>query len=93
MARHTSAFGKSFMAFDFEKIKSILACPKCRQELVFDSDSLICTNPSERLKYPILNDIPRLLADEADALSVGDWSSVMQRHERSLETGQLLRKP
>lgn len=80
------------MAFDFEKIKSILACPKCRGDLVFDGQSLICANPDERLSYPILNDIPRLLADEADELTVADWTAVMQRHSRCPETGKPLQE-
>ncbi|MEZ6061068.1 MAG: hypothetical protein R3C19_11950 [Planctomycetaceae bacterium] len=80
------------MAFDFERIRSILACPKCRSDLVFEDSALVCTNPSERLKYPILNDIPRLLADEAEELSAVDWSAVMRRHNRSTDTGELLQE-
>jgi uncharacterized protein YbaR (Trm112 family) len=67
------------MAFDFAKSQHLLVCPKCRAPLVQDGDSLVCTNPDVRLKYPILEDIPRLLVDEADELTLEAWQAVMQR--------------
>lgn len=70
------------MAFNFEKSGSYLVCPKCHSELVKDGDSLVCTNPDVRLKYPILDDIPRLLVEEAKELSPDEWKSVMQRTGR-----------
>ena len=71
------------MAFDFEKSRSYLVCPKCHADFVMDGDSLVCTNPEVRLRYPILEDIPRLLADEAEELSVDAWKKVMQRAGRA----------
>ena len=71
------------MAFNFEKSRSYLVCPKCHADLVLDGDSLVCTNPDVRLRYPILEDIPRLLADEAEVLSPDSWKAVMQRAGRS----------
>jgi uncharacterized protein YbaR (Trm112 family) len=53
------------MGFNFEKSSSYLVCPKCHADLVKDGDSLVCTNPDVRLKYPILDEIPRLLVEEA----------------------------
>ena len=71
------------MAFNFEKSRSYLVCPKCHADLVMDGDSLVCTNPDVRLRYPILEDIPRLLADEAEELSVDAWKEIMQRAGRA----------
>lgn len=71
------------MAFNFEKSHSYLVCPKCHADLVLDGDSLVCTNPDVRLRYPILEDIPRLLADEAEELAPDEWKVVMQRTGRS----------
>ena len=71
------------MAFDFEKSRSYLVCPKCHADLVLDGDSLVCTNPDVRLRYPILEDIPRLLVDEAEELSPEAWKAVMLRAGRS----------
>lgn len=71
------------MAFDFAKSKQFLVCPRSRAPLVQDGDSLVCTNPDVRLKYPILEDIPRLLVDEAEELTPEAWQAVMQRVARS----------
>lgn len=48
-----------------EKLLEILACPKCKGELELtnDQDGLIC-QPC-KLKYPVKDDIPIMLIDEA----------------------------
>ena len=71
------------MSFDFDKIRNILACPHCRSSLVRDEDRLVCTNVESRLSFPILDEIPRLLVDEATELSVEDWTEIMKRHGQS----------
>ncbi|MBO0774875.1 MAG: Trm112 family protein [Actinobacteria bacterium] len=45
----------------------ILACPACRAPLRPDHESseLVCTNASCGLIYPVRDDIPILLVDEA----------------------------
>ena len=76
------------MAFEYEKVKDILVCPKCKGELIHDGDSLICVNAETRWSYPIVDDIPRLLVDEAKQLPLEDWREVMQRHGRDADSGQ-----
>ncbi len=76
-------------AFQFEKLKSILVCPKSRADLVLDESALVSTCSDVRLRYTILEGIPRLLVDEAEQLSVEAWSAVMTRHGRDSGTGQL----
>jgi uncharacterized protein YbaR (Trm112 family) len=46
---------------------SILVCPKCRSEFRVDDEAseLVCTNPTCALAYPVRDDIPVLLIDEA----------------------------
>ena len=46
---------------------SILVCPKCRTALTVDdgADELVCTNAECGLAYPVRDDIPVLLVDEA----------------------------
>jgi len=48
-----------------ENLLEILVCPKCRGDLVLTElkDGLICH--ACRLKYPIKDDIPIMLIDEA----------------------------
>lgn len=45
----------------------ILACPKCKAPLRADdaADELVCTNQDCGLAYPVRDDIPVLLVDEA----------------------------
>ncbi|MCH2056180.1 MAG: Trm112 family protein [Thalassotalea sp.] len=52
------------MAFDI-KLMEILACPACKGKLELDRENneLICK--FDRLAYPIENDIPVLLENEA----------------------------
>ena len=52
------------MAFDI-KLMEILACPACKGKLELDRENneLICR--FDRLAYPIENDIPVLLENEA----------------------------
>jgi uncharacterized protein YbaR (Trm112 family) len=44
----------------------ILACPACKGPLRLDESSLVCT--SCRLRYPIRDGIPVLLAEEAEKM-------------------------
>ena len=56
-----------------QDLLDILACPKCKGdlELTSDKDGLVC--PACRLMYPIKDDIPVMLIDEAVKLeSRGD---------------------
>jgi len=51
-----------------KKLLDILACPICKGPLVYNKDSaeLICK--ADRLAYPIRDDIPVMLEDEARRL-------------------------
>ena len=54
------------MALDPELLK-ILRCPKCKSEVQPKNDgaALKCTNPECSLVYPVRDDIPVMLIDEA----------------------------
>jgi uncharacterized protein len=45
----------------------ILACPQCHAPLRADDEAseLVCTNPDDGLAFPVRDDIPVLLIDEA----------------------------
>ncbi|MGR8980091.1 MAG: Trm112 family protein [Gammaproteobacteria bacterium] len=51
------------------KLLDILACPICKSSLIYDKDKqeLICK--PDRLAFPIRDDIPVMLEDEARQLS------------------------
>ncbi len=54
------------------KLLDLLVCPICKGPLVYvkDAQELICRG--DRLAYPIKNDIPVMLEDEARQLGVDE---------------------
>ncbi|OWS70359.1 tetraacyldisaccharide 4'-kinase [Polynucleobacter aenigmaticus] len=55
-----------------KRLLEILVCPLCKSTLHLDSEKheLICK--ADRLAYPIRNDIPVMLVDEARSLSADE---------------------
>jgi hypothetical protein len=51
-----------------KELLDILACPKCKQpvEYLADQQKIVCTNPDCGLRYPVRDDIPIMLIDEAE---------------------------
>jgi uncharacterized protein YbaR (Trm112 family) len=49
------------------KLLEILACPQCKSPLRVDpaAEELVCTSDGCGLAYPVRDDIPVLLVDEA----------------------------
>lgn len=52
-----------------KKLLDILACPLCKSSLIYDKDKqeLICK--ADRLAFPIRDEIPVMLEDEARELN------------------------
>jgi uncharacterized protein YbaR (Trm112 family) len=52
-----------------KKLLDILACPLCKSSLIYkkDQQELICK--ADRLAFPVRDDIPVMLEDEARKLS------------------------
>jgi len=48
------------------KLLEILACPKCKGDLRYEETRLVCEACS--LAYPIRDDVPIMLIDEAEKL-------------------------
>jgi uncharacterized protein YbaR (Trm112 family) len=56
---------------------AILCCPVSRKPLVQQGDWLISTDPEGRLRYPIRNEIPVLLEEEAEKLDEEAWKNAI----------------
>ena len=57
----------------------ILRCPQSKATLVRDGDRLVSTDEATRLAYPIRDDIPIMLADEATPLEPDEWRAAVER--------------
>lgn len=59
-----------------KKLLDILVCPICKGPLVYtrESPALICK--ADRLSYPVRDDIPVMLEDEAQRLSAEDVAAL-----------------
>lgn len=51
-----------------KRLIDLLVCPLCKGKLVFKKDELICR--FDRLAYPIRQDIPVMLEQEARVISL-----------------------
>ena len=47
-----------------KELLDILACPLCKTEVKLEGDKIVCTNCGRR--YPVKDDIPVMLIDEAE---------------------------
>jgi hypothetical protein len=47
-----------------KELLDILACPLCRTEVKLENDKIVCTHCGRR--YPVKDDIPVMLIDEAE---------------------------
>ena len=49
-----------------KELLEILACPKCRATVKLENEKIVCQNPQCGLRYPVRDDIPVMLIDEAE---------------------------
>jgi uncharacterized protein len=59
-----------------KKLLDILACPLCKSRLIYDkaNQELICR--ADRLAFPIQDDIPVMLEDEARQLTLEETDAL-----------------
>ena len=48
-----------------KELLSILACPACKTDVLLEGDKIVCTKCGRR--YPVKDDIPIMLIDEAES--------------------------
>lgn len=58
----------------------ILCCPETKAELVLDGESLVSTDRETRRRYRIVDDIPVMLIEESEQLSLEEWEQIMKKH-------------
>lgn len=63
-----------------QELLGILCCPETKADLVLDGDTLVSTDKKTRRRYKIENDIPIMLIDESEILSIEEWEKIMRKH-------------
>jgi len=63
----------------------ILCCPETKAELVLDGETLVSTDKKTRRRYRIEDDIPVMLIDESEQLSMEEWTGIMKKHGKGTE--------
>ncbi len=61
----------------------ILCCPETKAALVLDGETLVSTDKKTRRRYRIEDDIPVMLIDESEQLSMEAWTEIMKKHGKS----------
>ena len=68
-----------------KELLDILCCPETKADLVLDGETLVSTDKKTRRKYRIEDDIPIMLIDESEQLSMEEWKSIMKKHGKNTE--------
>lgn len=58
----------------------ILCCPETKADLVLDGNTLVSCDKNTRRRYRIEDDIPIMLIEESEQLSVAEWTEIMKKH-------------
>jgi uncharacterized protein len=62
-----------------------LCCPETKADLVLDGNFLISVDTKTRRRYRIEDDIPIMLIEESEQLSMNEWKAIMIKHGRLVE--------
>ena len=62
-----------------------LCCPETKADLVLDGNFLVSVDKNTRRRYRIEDDIPIMLIEESEQLSIDEWKAIMLKHRRLVE--------
>jgi uncharacterized protein YbaR (Trm112 family) len=68
-----------------KELLDILCCPETKADLVLDGDTLVSTDKETRRRYRIEDDIPIMLIDESEKLSMKEWREIMKKHGKKID--------
>jgi uncharacterized protein YbaR (Trm112 family) len=68
-----------------KELLDILCCPETKADLVLDGNTLVSIDKNTRRRYRIEDDIPVMLIDESEQLSVEEWQTIMKRHGKNID--------
>jgi len=65
-----------------QDLLDILCCPETKADLVLEGNFLVSTDKGTRRRYRIEDDIPVMLIEESEQLSMEEWEEIMKKHSR-----------
>ena len=67
-----------------KELLDILCCPETKADLVLDGDTLVSVDKNTRRRYRIEDNIPIMLIEESEQLSMEEWMAVMIKHGKAV---------
>ena len=67
-----------------KELLDILCCPETKADLILDGNFLVSVDKNTRRRYRIENDIPIMLIDESEQLSLEEWTEIMKKYNRAV---------
>jgi uncharacterized protein YbaR (Trm112 family) len=67
-----------------KELLEILCCPETKADLVLDGNTLVSTDKDTRRRYRIEDDIPIMLIDESEQLTIEEWKEIMKKHDKDV---------
>lgn len=67
-----------------KELLDILCCPESKADLILEGNYLISTDKNTRRRYRIEDDIPIMLIEESEQLSLEEWTEIMKRNGREV---------
>ncbi len=67
-----------------KELLDILVCPETKAELVLDGNTLVSTDKTTRRRYRIEDDIPIMLIEESEQLSLEEWTEIMKKYGKPI---------
>lgn len=67
-----------------KELLDILCCPETKAELVLDGNTLVSVDKNTRRRYRIEDDIPIMLIEESEQLSMEEWTTIMKEYGKAV---------
>lgn len=67
-----------------QELLDVLCCPETKADLVLDGNTLVSVDKNTRRRYRIEDDIPIMLIEESEQLSLDEWNTIMKKHGKGV---------
>lgn len=67
-----------------KELLDILCCPETKADLVLDGNTLVSVDKNTRRRYRVEDDIPIMLVEESEQLSLEEWTVIMKKHGKAI---------